>query len=528
MTKTTKILGGTLLVALMSLGLTTKVETKAKKLEARDVLTADMNKAVSGKAVRRANDVEAANKVSKVKAQVSEDLDGFRHIRFVAGIDSLDYVDAKFDIVAKDGDTVVKTFADMAVTTAYTHIEAAGEVLAAVDVFGADYNYLVAFTINNVPEAAWGYTFEASASIKTAEAVDFITSEVAEKVITDLVNKDEVVGVTLDLTSSIIEKYNYEAIRNSEELYEGTTSGKLLIGDVSSDKRVYSGIGAPLGKQIDIKGATISFFVKLDSNVYKNRISVAFINEQTNQLEIYFKEGSGNGYTVEPLENNWYRVEIDVDKAWSVASYMSEEILLVTANQDTTAAVRLIIADLKLALPAGSFEEVKPDVPVFTAHDYSDDLTTNSTNSYGCVVNNDSEVSVDGEKSMKITLTDDSRKATGRTLVEPSMELVGYKVSFYVKLAEGIVYNNRITVQFRNASKQTIELKINLGSSSLPNGVTASLYGDGWYYVTIDCDVIGIADLSTVSMIGFIIVNLDIENPQIAYCWIDQLNIVKK
>ena len=194
MKKTTKILGGTLLVALMSLGLATKVNARNTNLEVRDVLTADMTKAATGRIVRRANEV-AENKVSDVKAQVSENLEGKRHIRFVAGLDSAAYANAKFDIVAKDGDNVVKTFADKAVTAAYTHIEAAGEVLSAADAFGTDYNYLVAYTINNVPESAWGYTFEVTASVKTEDAAEYTTSIASKKVINDIVDADNEIAV---------------------------------------------------------------------------------------------------------------------------------------------------------------------------------------------------------------------------------------------------------------------------------------------------------------------------------------------
>lgn len=192
MKKITKILSGTLLVALMSFGLATKLNARNDvRLEARDVLTEDFTKSVTGKVVRRAGNEEAQNKISAAKAQIADAGEGKRHIRFVVGLDSVRYADAKFDIVAKDGDTVVKTFADQKVTTAYTHIEAAGVVQSAAQVFGLEYNYLVAFTVNNVPQAAWDYKFEITASVKTEEAAEWTTSEVAEKVITKIAKADE-------------------------------------------------------------------------------------------------------------------------------------------------------------------------------------------------------------------------------------------------------------------------------------------------------------------------------------------------
>lgn len=193
MRKISKILGGTLLVALMSIGLATKLDAReAQNLEVRDVLTEEFTKPVTGRLVKKAANEEAANKISAVKAQVSAETEGVRHIRFVVGIDSIKYDEAKFDIVAKDGETVVKSFNDQRVTTAYTHVVANDVTLSASQVFGVEYNYLIAFTINNVPSSAWGYNFEVSASVKTEEATQWADSAVATKVINEIAAADEV------------------------------------------------------------------------------------------------------------------------------------------------------------------------------------------------------------------------------------------------------------------------------------------------------------------------------------------------
>ena len=197
MKKITKILSGTLLVALMSLGLATKVNARNANLEVRDVLTQDMTKPVTGKIVRRAADEEAANKIFAVKAQIADTAEGKRHIRFVVGLDSVNYVDAKFNIVAKDGDNVVKTFADQPVTTAYTHIEAAGVVQSAAQAFGEGYNYLMAVTIKNVPESAWNYSFEVTSSVRTEETAEWTTTKVAKKVITEIAAADEKISAPI-------------------------------------------------------------------------------------------------------------------------------------------------------------------------------------------------------------------------------------------------------------------------------------------------------------------------------------------
>ena len=81
-----------------------------KELVVRDVLLENTNKV--GNRIRKnvENDV-AENKVSEVKAQVSnvykDANDGNRiDIRFVAGVDSYAYTNAKFNITIKDGSSL--------------------------------------------------------------------------------------------------------------------------------------------------------------------------------------------------------------------------------------------------------------------------------------------------------------------------------------------------------------------------------------------------------------------------------------
>lgn len=193
MNRIIKILRSSLLVVLMSLGLSTKVNAKNLNLELRDILSADMTQNISGRVIRRANEA-STNKISEAKAQVSSEIEGKRHIRFVAGLDSIAYEDVKFDIVVKNGDETIKTFEDKSLTTAYTHVEANGKVLSASEVFGVEYNYLVAYTINDVPSSAWGYTFEVTFSAKQEGATSYTTSSVAKKVINDIIDADNKVN----------------------------------------------------------------------------------------------------------------------------------------------------------------------------------------------------------------------------------------------------------------------------------------------------------------------------------------------
>ena len=193
MKKTCKILSGSLLVALMAFGLVkgNPVE-KTGGLQVRDVLAEDVTKDVAGRIVRKADGEApvATGKISEAKAQVSEEVEGKRHIRFVVGIDSYAYDGAHFDITFKNGEEVVKTWADQRVSYVYEAVEAAGETVTAADVFGEGYNYLIAFTVNNVPQANWNNTIEVNATVETAEQK--YVGTVAEKSVQGIIDADDI------------------------------------------------------------------------------------------------------------------------------------------------------------------------------------------------------------------------------------------------------------------------------------------------------------------------------------------------
>lgn len=291
---------------------------------------------------------------------------------------------------------------------------------------------------------------------------------------------------------------------------------KLLIGDVDASK-VYSGASASLEKQYDFKDAKISFYAKMDANIYKERITVAIQNGEQYQLKIVLTAGNGTGYTVEPLGNNWFYVEIDVNKAWPSISYMSDTIYLVYANQDTAAAARMVIADLKVSI-SGLVEEQKPNTG-FTGHDYSDDLSVN----YGCELSDNTTTSIDGEKSKYVVLTDDTSKATGGIAFYPDSNLAGQNLSFYVKLVDGLHYKNRVTIQLRDETKaQNIEVKVEIGTTA-PAGVAYEAVGDGWFRIVLDCDSVDLKGLDT-HMVRIIFCNIA-DSTEPAAAWIDQINI---
>ena len=165
-----------------------------KQLVVRDVLVENTDK-VGNRIRRNAENDVAENKVSEVKAQVSnvykDATDGNRiDIRFVAGVDSYAYTNAKFDITIKNGEEVYKTV-EKHVTDVYAAIEVKGDVLSAAEAFGNDYNYLISYTIKNVPEAAWSYNFEATASVSTDNGENYTTTDVVVKNIEEIKHMDE-------------------------------------------------------------------------------------------------------------------------------------------------------------------------------------------------------------------------------------------------------------------------------------------------------------------------------------------------
>ena len=220
-----KVITSAVLVSLLSAGLV----LNNRGLEVRNVLDAYTNEARGSLQVKRANE-EATNNLSNVKAQISSVLEnGKRHIRFVAALDSYLYDEVNFTITASDG-TTTKTLVDNeAVNRAYTYIEAGEEVLSASDAFGEGYYYFVAYTINNVPESAWGYTFSATVSAK-AEGYSEAVTKSADRVINDMINDEivhEVPTLTYD-TSINIHKGSLENVFDNDNStfvwFEGTPS----------------------------------------------------------------------------------------------------------------------------------------------------------------------------------------------------------------------------------------------------------------------------------------------------------------
>jgi len=269
MKKTCKILSGSLLVALMAFGLVkgNPVE-KTGGLQVRDVLAEDVTKDVAGRIVRKADGEApaATGKVSEVKAQVSEEVEGKRHIRFVVGIDSYAYYGAHFDITFKNGEEVVKTWADQRVSYVYEAVEAAGETVTAADVFGEGYNYLIAFTVNNVPQANWNNTIEVNATVETAE--------------------QEYVGTVVEKSvQGIIDAEEGDFLSKRVEIKSNIKGAFTFIGDteqvISKDN--------PNFKEVKIEenlGYKFEYYEYDNQKYYSNIISIDYVNKDINVLVV--------------------------------------------------------------------------------------------------------------------------------------------------------------------------------------------------------------------------------------------------
>ena len=132
-----------------------------------------------GTVVNTTDAPEANGLVSDVLAQVNTPTNGAVSMRFVAGIDSYAYENAQFNITLKDAEgTVVKAERAYTVSSAYLGVEANNEVKYAADLFGEGYNYLIAYTLTDIPEDYWNYQFDVTAET-TQRSLNVATKRVS-------------------------------------------------------------------------------------------------------------------------------------------------------------------------------------------------------------------------------------------------------------------------------------------------------------------------------------------------------------
>ena len=167
-----------------------------------------------GTIINVANAPLANNLVSDVLAQVNVPTSGKISMRFVAGIDTYSYSNAQFNITLKNAKgEVVKAERSYSVSSAYIGVEVSDEVKYAADIFGEGYNYLIAYTLSDIPEDYWNYQFDVTASI--GEEGSLTTSEnVKTKVALSMLDVNLKVNL-FNVDGSLIET-RYEKVATNE------------------------------------------------------------------------------------------------------------------------------------------------------------------------------------------------------------------------------------------------------------------------------------------------------------------------
>ena len=96
-------------------------------------------------------------KISNIlKVQYTDEEDGTKSLRFVAGISTLS-LDAYFvrEEIKTDDNKINMPKKEIQVTSAYTGIQNGNKVSKPSEIFGEEYNYIVAYTLKNIPEEYW-------------------------------------------------------------------------------------------------------------------------------------------------------------------------------------------------------------------------------------------------------------------------------------------------------------------------------------------------------------------------------------
>ena len=174
------VTGLTMLLGLVNVNTARRAEApKAQTLEVKDVLVKGATEG-EGRVVRRAAAPATEYGMSDTFLQVTApDADGTVDVRFVAGIDSYAYTEAKFGVEMFAG-AEYKGSIEKAVTTAYAAMEIDGEVKTASEVFGEGYNYLIAYTMKDMPEDSWKNGFRATVGLKAEGDEEFTEQETQE------------------------------------------------------------------------------------------------------------------------------------------------------------------------------------------------------------------------------------------------------------------------------------------------------------------------------------------------------------
>ena len=114
------------------------------------------------------NDVKVSN---VLKVQASNEENGKRSLRFVAGITSLSLKAHFHREEIKVNDEVIMKANDIEVTCAYSKILNGTGERTASEVFGNEYNYFVAYTLKDIPEEYWSTVINVSLVLEDGNKV---------------------------------------------------------------------------------------------------------------------------------------------------------------------------------------------------------------------------------------------------------------------------------------------------------------------------------------------------------------------
>ena len=310
-----------LVICLMGVGLSASNNTNIKsdnKLIVRNVLRANESNN-SGEIVKELNEAPVeGNKISEVYAQTTTPKEGKVNIRFVAGIDTYTYDYAAFNITLKDDQKNTIKTVTYEVTSAYHSIAAGETIKKANEVFGEGYNYLIAYTITDVPKDYWNYYYDVTASIgsdsehvttsATSNLKNIVKNSdvILDGEMNDPIWTDEVKAKPFKLYSNHeahLTQIDLYATRNSKGIYFYADYSSKVSGKNNTDWwkgdnlefRLYSPSGMLRNsKQVslnrDINQFWISYFNgKHDSNLSNQFVKEAKLNSETNRYETSFE-----------------------------------------------------------------------------------------------------------------------------------------------------------------------------------------------------------------------------------------------
>ena len=192
------------------------------------------------------NDVKVSN---ILKVQASNEVNGKRSLRFVAGISSLSLKAHFHREEINVNDKVIMKSNDIEVTCAYSKILNGTVEQTAKEVFGNEYNYFVAYTLKDIPEEYWSIVINVSlvledgnpAATKKANVDAFDTNDTSIYSFNKIEENGVVTGYDVapnsdfeknkdKLVNAIFPKYYYENVSDNDTEFIGKKTNITEIG----------------------------------------------------------------------------------------------------------------------------------------------------------------------------------------------------------------------------------------------------------------------------------------------------------